>query len=74
MTDALLMLGLGAMGVLAAWLERRDGWRYVALAERLDAEVTSLRERVAALEAGHAHAQPEPMPQPRRSWWPWGTR
>lgn len=48
--ELLASIVLGVLGLLAAYIERRDGWRYVALAERHDRELAELRERVARLE------------------------
>lgn len=71
MSDAYALLLVGALGVLTAFVERRDGWRFVALAERLDRDMADLRERVTLLEHAPDHAAAEPAP---RSRWPWGSR
>lgn len=57
------------LGLLAAFVERRDGWRYARLAQEVHQELATLRERVTALE----HGQPRPSehhdPVPSRPWW-----
>jgi hypothetical protein len=56
----------GGLGALAAFVERRDGWRYAALAR----EVADVRERVALLERNAEQATDKPSPRP---WWAfWG--
>lgn len=44
---------LGVMAILTAWLERRDGWRYGALSERV--------ARLEALEEARQQQSP-PLP------------
>jgi hypothetical protein len=73
MGDLPLLL-VGALGVLAAFVERRDGWRFVALAERLDRELADVRERLALLERGREHSDPAPAPAPRPWWAFWRNR
>ena len=65
MTDVHVLLVAASLGALAAFVERRDGWRFVALAERLDRELGEVRQRLALLERDGAQAvtaQPRP-------WW-----
>jgi hypothetical protein len=65
MTDVHVLLVAASLGALAAFVERRDGWRFADLAQRLDREVADLRERVALLERDGSQAvtaQPRP-------WW-----
>ena len=73
MSESATLLVLGALGALAAWVERRDGWRHAALAERLSTEIAHLRERVACLEAqsGDRQAQPARAQVP---WWAFWRR
>jgi hypothetical protein len=49
-SEALVFLVLGTMGLVAAFVERRDGLRFAEYQARTDAEVAALRERVATLE------------------------
>lgn len=67
MTDAYAMLLVGALGVLTAFVERRDGWRHVALAR----EVSDLRERVTLLERDRETAESQTEPRP---WWAFWRR
>jgi hypothetical protein len=73
-TDAHAMLIMGALGVLAAFVERRDGMRYVGLAERMEREIGDLRSRITVLEKGQESADASgDAGQPSRPWWAfWG--
>jgi hypothetical protein len=59
-----VMLVLGALGLLAAWVERRDGLRLAEHQSRTDREAADLRERVALLE--HRVGELERADEPSR--------
>lgn len=73
MSDVVVLVLVGVLGMLSAFVERRDGWRFARLEERLNHEVADLRERVARLEErGHQQAeQHEAAPRP---WWAFWRR
>lgn len=72
--DTWAMILVGVLGGLCAFVERRDGWRSAALAERLGHEIADLRERVARLEE-RSHAGPEGQyEEPPVPWWAFWRR
>lgn len=62
MSEAAALLLLGALGVLAAFVERRDGLRLADHQGRTDRELADLRERVSLLEHRLAKVEDKPGP------------
>ncbi len=50
MSEAAVLLVCGALGLLAAFVERRDGLHLAAHLLRIDGELAATRERLALLE------------------------
>lgn len=72
--DTWALILVGVLGALCAFIERRDGWRFASLAERLGHEVADLRERVARLEERSHAGEQEPQGEAPTPWWAFWRR